>query len=560
MGYQLVIGYNPQQETTGSAEASRYLTLDLQTNKRVSASSTVCSMPIQSGETISDHMYRNPTTVNVSGSFGILSGKRFSQDARSKISESKAIEWYDYNSRGGVDKLTNVEEIFEDIKNRGYLCTLMTMSDDETDAGSFRYSVRKNMVLRDISWEELENVVRYEFGFYEAIIVNSTDTYNMPESERKNLGLPNVKTLEGVSLSEVMNQEGDIALMVIQALLDSEIITPEFLKRIAYNRNGAYTYGTLSMVARIVSIGAGLAGAGILAAAGSSVASVAAIGSALSSTGVGLIVVAGVALVVAVGLGVAAIIRAEEAKKQYGNAWNALQEIKKLSEVDKNSNKLTEDNEKSASVLNRILETVQLQFLGFKSNVTIYAFPENKDCEALIKIGGDIYIISVSKKASYDAETDCPWKFKVELASQKPINYVRDISNIFAVTDKYTSYTYQGKANYFSGTKTISGTPPTNFGELDFLTNGWFSSNDGQYQVFLTNVGLGSYENKIDEWEDIGFEETGSTTYQRRFTKDQQNILSNLGNYQIVVCKGNMKTEYNRITNGIFDALKNYEE
>lgn len=541
MGYQLVIGYNPQQEETGATDASRYLTLDLQTSKRAQVSSTICSMPIQSGETISDHMYRNPTTVTVSGSFGILSGERFSKDARKKYGDS--IEWYDYNSVGGVDRLTNVESIFEEIKNRGFLCTLMTMSDNKEE--SFRFMQRKNMVLRDISWEEMENVVKYEFSFYEAIIVNASKTYNMPESERSKLGLPNVKTLDGVSLSEVMNQSGDIALSVLITLLDNGIITEDFLKEIAFNRNGVYTYGTLAALCGIIYGGAmaaiGVSTAVSIAAGGSALAWL--IGSSgLATGGATLVIAAGLALVAGVALGINAIIKEQKAKEQFGNAWNALQKIKG-----------TTNNDEKAAVLNKILESVQLQFLGFKSNVTIYSFPENKSCEALIKIGGDIYTISASKKNSYDKNYDCPWKFKAQMANQKEIKYQKDVS-------------FTRTIGYYSDMNSLISPPPTNFGDLDFLTNGWFCSNDGQYQVFLTNIGLGIEKEypsgSPQNWKRRSDLENSYYTrvVDAPFTDKQQDILADLRNYQIVVCKGNMKTEYNRITNAVFDALKSYEE
>lgn len=544
MGYQLVIGYNPQQEETGATDASRYLTLDLQTSKRAQASSTICSMPIQSGEVISDHMYRNPTTVTVSGSFGILAGNRFSQDARKKYGDT--IEWYDYNERGGIDRLTNVEEIFEDIKNRGFLCTLMTMSDNNEE--SFRFRQRKNMVLRDISWEEMENTVKYEFTFFEAIIVNASNTYNMPEAERSKLGLPNVKTLDGVSLSEVMSQSGDIALAVLVSLLDNGIITEDFLKAIAFNRNGVYTYGTLAALCGII-YGGTMAAIGVstaisLAAGGSALGWL--IGSSgLATGGATLVIAAGLALIAGVALGINAIIREQKAKEQFGNAWNALQKIK-------GSN----NNDEKASILNKILESVQLQFLGFKSNVIIYSFPDNNSCEALIKVGGSIYTISASRKSSYtyDSDYDCPWRFKVELASQKEIKYQRDVSFTRTII------------GYYGDCNSIISPPPTNFGDLDFLTNGWFCSNDGQYQVFLTNIGLG-IEKDYPSGSPSGWKrrtDLENTYYSRvvdaPFTDKQKEILADLRNYQIVVCKGNMKTEYNRITNGIFDALKAYEE
>ena len=267
-------------------------------------------------------------------------------------------------------------------------------------------------------------------------------------------------------------------------------------------------------------------------------------------------------VITAVTLGIIAIVNASKAAEQFGNAWDALQKVKNASDEEK------------ATTINRILESVQLQFLGFKSNVMIYSFPENQECEALIKIGGDIYKITASKNYIINSSKDyivnpafdCPWSFKVELASQKSLNYVRSIKDIFQTTysiNEYEGYAGQGTSTF--GTKSINCTPPVNYADLNFLTNGWFASNDGQYQGFLTNVALGldeEYNKTIDSSPKNKLDDSIATQEIMKvpFTKNQRAILADLRNYQIVVCKGNMKTEYNRITNGIVDALKAYEE
>ena len=76
MGYALVIGYNPDQYSENNFTPKRWLAIDVQSSKKVSTRSTIASQPIQTGDTISDHMYRQAVTESISGSFGILHGDR----------------------------------------------------------------------------------------------------------------------------------------------------------------------------------------------------------------------------------------------------------------------------------------------------------------------------------------------------------------------------------------------------------------------------------------------------------------------------------------------------
>ena len=73
--YKLVIGYNPNQYFDGSTEASEYLFLDTINERTIDGSNTTPSQPMQNGDSISDHTYRNPNEMSISGEFGLNSSQ-----------------------------------------------------------------------------------------------------------------------------------------------------------------------------------------------------------------------------------------------------------------------------------------------------------------------------------------------------------------------------------------------------------------------------------------------------------------------------------------------------
>ena len=141
--YKLVIRVNMNQygEVYGKDEAVKILMLDVVKTKSITASSTITNQPLQSGDTMSDHMYRNPTTFNVSGTFA-LNGENANDISYGFIGKEN-------------DRLTQIETLLEKIKDEGYLCDLITMSFDDNgknDANNTRFKVRKNMALTSITW------------------------------------------------------------------------------------------------------------------------------------------------------------------------------------------------------------------------------------------------------------------------------------------------------------------------------------------------------------------------------------------------------------------------
>lgn len=131
---------------------------DVVEDTTINASSTLTSHPLVNGDITADHMYRNQTTVSMSGIFS-LSGNQPTAYTGS------------YS-----DRLTNIEHIFERIKNEGIMCTLQKLN--RSDDATVRFKERNNMVLTSIVWIELQNALKFSFSFTEAILIDVEEEYN----------------------------------------------------------------------------------------------------------------------------------------------------------------------------------------------------------------------------------------------------------------------------------------------------------------------------------------------------------------------------------------------
>lgn len=128
------------------------LEFDLLSSKSVSTSSNITSHPLTNGDVIADHMYRQPVSVSISGTYSLNGNKRtiFS---------------------GTNDRLTNIQELFERIKNEGLFCSIITVNED--DNHQTRFKIRDNMVLTAIRWDEFQNSMNFSFDFVEAIAADA---------------------------------------------------------------------------------------------------------------------------------------------------------------------------------------------------------------------------------------------------------------------------------------------------------------------------------------------------------------------------------------------------
>ena len=576
MGYALVIGYNPDQYSENNFTPKRWLAIDVQSSKKVSTRSTIASQPIQTGDTISDHMYRQAVTESISGSFGILHGDRtigFVGDG------TMGKQQYMFN--GMSDRLQDVETEFEYIKNNGFLCELDTVDMDNVNS-RLRFRQRKNMALQNITWTEHENTVDFDFEFYEVIFANSRQVLPIDKDKLSEYGLPDPNYTIGTSLAvELMdNTEGLVAF--IAGMYKNGIITEKFLNNISKYRNDdiskEITEGKVMQIAGLIGM-----------ATGAGIAATAAIAASIGSVGTPLVgIVIGVAVYV-------------------GGVILSLLGTGKLLKASADSNAITEPifdvisgteeiSEATLELWDKFIAKSRWLFLSFYDNCTVYKFSSNSTNQSMtINIGSSLWEIS------YTLSKGDPM-FKATKLTNLDSSTIISNSNAFG---QYSSQTYS----------TITNVPAVALSDLNFFKNGWFSDLREGYEVYLFNSQYDytyNYLEKVDvknitesdatevlnafqkeyksdynvfnwKWENStsylyypnnrnnktkfayfynlsGWQNMSSVfitfvnsyTFTRTYTKTKTNVLDD---YRILVFKGDVQEEYDKMAHLIYDVI-----
>lgn len=204
LGFQLVI------EAKVTDTDHRYLYLDTCMEKRVRSSARIATQPLQDGNFMADHMYKEPDVFTVRGSFS-LAGARAND-------ESFFTDWSGDIAKS--DRLTEIQSIFEYIKDKGILCDLTTYS--PTGTGKTRFKTRSNMALRSITWVEKQLSMEYEFEFQEIICVEIPYSDQVNSDDYPSIYSPQSASL-GMLLSGGTNEYGDSGYisLILQCLINA---------------------------------------------------------------------------------------------------------------------------------------------------------------------------------------------------------------------------------------------------------------------------------------------------------------------------------------------------
>lgn len=489
--YRTIIGFNSEQYNSGSFEPTRYLVLDTQEDKSITATSTIAQQPLQSGDTMSDHMYRDPTVVNISGMFS-LNGKNWDDDS--------------YNFIEAGDRLTNIQEVFEMIKDEGYLCRLTTI--DETDLihdanqgiiniksnAKTRFKIRNNMALKSITWAERQNTVKFTFQFVEVIMVEAQEYEELTDEEREEYGLPHVTSPVGSSLGTLLKDTGQLKETILRTLYDNGYVEDDFFKALCENVNQltqsvaiAAAIITVGLaVAVITTIPAAIAVAAAVATGGSVIAALA--GSVSAVFPVGTIVVAVVAVLAGIAIGVAKYIQWRKKQEKQKKAFKLIN-----GKVDQDAQRLF-----------HLFDDIEMAVNRAKTNLTIYNISGNYRQTVTINIAGEYYLITFDE----DNATD----------KNKWGAIVTDLNNT-ALDSVYHKWC-----------------PVAAFTDLDRNKNLWFKDKTKEYEVYLVNPSLSKEVNKTQE--------------------EMDNAKANLEGYSIWVSKGNVQDQIKIIEDAIEEAIE----
>jgi len=107
------------------ANESHYFTFDTQDTPSATKSISAATQPIYNGQSMIDHIYRNPSNYSCGGAIGIYAGEENNNDYK----VPGVVE-------DGGSKLKNFENLMTYIMNEGILCTLTILGGNNTSGDS----------------------------------------------------------------------------------------------------------------------------------------------------------------------------------------------------------------------------------------------------------------------------------------------------------------------------------------------------------------------------------------------------------------------------------------
>lgn len=312
--------------------------LDAVDDSQINASSTVTDHPTINGTPMADHMYKNPTTMIINGTFSLNGKKAIVIDSNGK-------------------SLARVEEMFEEIKDKGILCTISKIKVDSDDIPIF--TIRNNMVLQSISWYEKINSVKFSFNFREALQA-SIQTYDVDPDDNF---APDINLPESSSFFDTVLDWSVVDKEVLQALVNYNLAADDFLQYVA-------TLG----VGSIVALGVGAAVATALAS------TLIALGFAASSIPiVGIVIAAATSIVVGI-FALVKLIKQRSYKIKafvyYENATKRDNEVKRFTEF---------------------YDSIHQKIQTLDGVIKVWCISENKSQETIVNIDGSYYIFDFEK-------------------------------------------------------------------------------------------------------------------------------------------------------------------
>lgn len=450
----LVLGcnFNQYESQGGNFEPTTFLVFDYITEKMITGNLAIASQPMQSGDTISDHYYREPEIYDVAGSFS-LNGRNWNDIS--------------YNFRNKGDRLTNIEDTFDTIRKEGLLCTLYTIDTDEfkingVNNAKSRFKIRKNMVLKSTTFTEKLNSMDFRFQFQEVIMVEQQEYEALDEATRRDLGLPSVYQPSSSSLGSVLNEVGQLAELVTLALYNNGYIEDDFINALAktFANSNYWVYKAVCVVAAAItaaSITAIASAGGVTAALGASVAT----GSIFP---VGTAVIAGLALTALCVNGIIALCKAIDKRSKQKLIFSLTN-----GELAPNDARLV-----------NLLEDVQVAVNNIDSGITVYTISQNKDQKVVLNIGGQYYQLEFTRNTT---STESMWNRKVTLLDGSQPAHIKN-------------------ANW---------SIVSNISELNENLNCWFKDESLNYQVYMVNPSFDPNFNNTDE--EIKFTKDDLTSY-----------------------------------------------
>ena len=502
-GYQLVI------ECQLNDGSMKRLYLDTCSEKKVVASAQIASQPVQDGRVISDHMYSNPDEFSISGTFSLYGNIHDDYDDFPEVGAS-------------TDRLTNIQNVFEYIKDNALLCNLTTINTDLD--GSVRFKIRESMALKSITWTEKQASMNYSLSFVEVLTVDIQEEFVEVDPDLPMTTLPVARSL-GAILAEDNNQDGDLITKIVTASLYENGYISKKDGQFFYEVGTALGTILQSVIARVI-------GAVIGAVIVTGVVSVAFVLSAIHGGAIAATAIFPVGTIVGAAIGVAAGIigfftglsKRKQQKEKEKKILHLVNNIDSYAKTQSDGSvkldvagakaNCTINNEQMA-ILMKIFADVRTEVLKMNEDCKVYSISQseedNQNREVLIEIAGKAYYITFTK----NTDATFGWDFNV------------------SATDQYfNSVTLDGTNGILFDRNAVV----TNLENAEVNTNCMFCDASGEYFVFIYNPNLSEEYNETQDAQD--------------------NVKNKLFGYQVLVSKGQPKAHMDAIYNAVYDKIK----
>ena len=373
--YRLVLSYDETHDADGNEiqAQKRYAEIDFQEGDvKVNSTVSVSDHPTMNGFNISDHIYREPISINITGSFA--------------ENGSKAMSWT------GSDRLTSIQTEFEKLQRAGTKFTVSIMKGFDTDnASNQRYISRKCMALEDISWDEGQDILSFAFKFKEAISTTATAVEAATDVTDPNL--PEITDLVASSLVGDVISTDEFVEMLIEILQKKGLTDAQFFKYC-----GAIALGELAGIGAIVTvallaaikiaisaaISAAVAGASATAAAAAGGAAIVGVASAVP---VGTVIAIAAVLCAAIGAAIGAAVHIGKINR-YIEKGIYFKIKDDMTEEEKN-----EVAERFVTFISSCKQSVDNNL----TNVSVYEFVNSDRQECCLSLNGNYYSLIIEK-------------------------------------------------------------------------------------------------------------------------------------------------------------------
>lgn len=310
-------------------DSSYQIVMDTIDSDSVEGSVQITEQPLMNGDFVSDHLFKKPISYTISGMFGMGNRQGI------VVNEGKI-------------QLTEIQELFEKIKDNGIICSVVRVRMDDKNNREIRFLKRDNLCLERITWTENIDTLGFSFSFKEIAFVAPIEYVTNTDDAFR----PRVQDLVQRSFSESLLSREDALKSILSFMYENDIMSDTFWKSLLGNR--AETF---------LALGIGVA---VAYALGSLIVTCGASGPVGWLVGVIVVVLALIAV------GIAKIVRRCKFKIKPFDKYNE-KELKRWAEL---------------------MEKISDEIASISDHIQVFQPSDDEDQECILTIDGNVYVFA----------------------------------------------------------------------------------------------------------------------------------------------------------------------